>query len=144
MHPTLKSNAGEWSQPIVNLFYSNFSGNCKALLQYIDNAGITDHIPIKFINVDNPTMRSVVSAKISHVPALVVLQDDQMSLYVAESVWEWFDNYRTPPPLADGATVDSQASENGEKEAQPTPPKEGLLTVLELAKQMRKEREQQT
>ena len=77
----------------VTLFYSNESGNCKALIQFLNSVNIMDKLTIKFINIDNKPMRSVVMKKITSVPAITVLNGNQLSLYSGENVFEWFNLY---------------------------------------------------
>lgn len=45
---------------LVTMFYSNYSGNCKALLQLIKNSNLLDQLSIKFINIDNDDIKDVV------------------------------------------------------------------------------------
>ena len=75
----------------VTIFYSNYSGNCKALLQRINNSNLMDKLSLKFINVDNVIMKSIVTRKFSVVPAIVVMIEDEISLYTGDNVFEWFN-----------------------------------------------------
>lgn len=75
---------------IVTIFYSNYSGNSKALLQYIKNAKLMDKLSIKFINIDNTVMRDVVMRKFTVVPSIVVMIGDEISLYTGDNAFEWF------------------------------------------------------
>lgn len=77
---------------ILTLYYSNYSGNCKALLQYLKTIKITNHIPIKFINIDNSEIKKAVERKFMSVPALIVIENENISLYTGENVFEWFSS----------------------------------------------------
>jgi hypothetical protein len=81
------------TNPIITLFYSNYSPNCKALLQRLKNTNLASILSIKYINIDNETVRKVVSKKFSVVPAMVVLINDEISLYSGTNVFEWFNIY---------------------------------------------------
>jgi hypothetical protein len=76
---------------VVTVFYSNFSGNCKALLQKINNSNLMDKLSLKFINIDNNVMKDIVTKKFSVVPAIVVMIEDEISLYTGDNVFEWFN-----------------------------------------------------
>jgi hypothetical protein len=79
---------------MVSVFYSNYSGNSKALLQRIDNRfadGELMPFSVKYVNVDNAQMLNTVSKKIDVVPSIVVLENDQISLYSGENAFEWFN-----------------------------------------------------
>jgi hypothetical protein len=75
----------------VTIFYSNYSGNCKALLQRINNSNLMDKLSLKFINVDNNIMKSIITRKFSVVPTIVVMIEDEISLYTGDNVFEWFN-----------------------------------------------------
>ena len=81
--------------PIVTVFYSNESGNSKALLQQINNFNLMDQLSIKFINIDNSEMKNLVIKKFLVVPSIVVLQQDEVSLYTGENVFEWFNAFES-------------------------------------------------
>jgi hypothetical protein len=76
---------------VVTIFYSNYSGNCKALLQRIKNSNLMDKLTLKFINIDNDTIKSIIIRKFSVVPAIVVMIEDEISLYTGDNVFEWFN-----------------------------------------------------
>ena len=82
---------GDNSEWLVTLFYSNYSGNCKALLQFIKNTNIMDKLSIKFVNIDNTTIKKIVLKKFTVVPSMVVIKNDEMSLYSGNNVFEWFN-----------------------------------------------------
>jgi hypothetical protein len=71
---TLKENI----KVTVTIFYSNYSGNCKALLQRINNSNLMDKLSLKFINVDNDIIKSIITRKFSVVPAIVVMIEDEI------------------------------------------------------------------
>ena len=75
----------------ITVFYSNYSGNCKALLQQINNSNIMDKLSIKFMNIDNNVIRNVITKKFSVVPTIVVLSNDEISLYTGDNAFEWFN-----------------------------------------------------
>lgn len=72
----------------VTLFYSNTSPNCKALLQTIKN--LRFDFTLKFVNIDNERMKSLVLQKFSVVPTVVILDKDEISLYTGENAFDWF------------------------------------------------------
>lgn len=72
----------------VTLFYSNTSPNCKALLQMIKN--LRFDFTLKFVNIDNERMKSLVLQKFSVVPTIVILDKDEISLYTGENAFDWF------------------------------------------------------
>ena len=72
----------------VTLFYSNISPNCKALLQTIKN--LRFDFTLKFVNIDNERMKSLVLQKFSVVPTVVILDKDEISLYTGENAFDWF------------------------------------------------------
>ena len=74
---------------LITIFYSNGSGNCKALLQYIKN--LNYNLSIKYVNIDNDIMKDVIMKKFTVVPAMTVVQNDEISLYTGENVFEWFN-----------------------------------------------------
>ena len=76
---------------LVTVFYSNSSGNSKALLQFINNSKLMDKLSIKFINIDNNEMKNIITKKFSVVPSIVVIQGDEISLYVGDNAFEWFN-----------------------------------------------------
>src|SRR5574344_692658 len=78
---------------VVTIFYSNNSGNCKALFQYIKNFNLMDKLSIKFINIDNGAMKDIVSKKFSVVPSIVVMIEDEISLYAGDNAFEWFNMF---------------------------------------------------
>jgi hypothetical protein len=82
----------------VTIFYSNYSGNCKALLQRINNSNLMDKLSLKFINVDNDIMKSIITRKFSVVPAIVVMIEDEISLYTGDNVFEWFNIFSSSHP----------------------------------------------
>ena len=117
--------------PIVTVFYSNYSSNSKALLQFLKQLNLSSIITIKYINIDNSAIKSVVSRKVSVVPAIVVLLGDKISLYSGENAFEWFNLYM----------------ETMEEEVVPTVVEKKLekpktKSVMELAKELSQAREQ--
>jgi len=80
---------------LVTIFYSNYSGNCKALFQYLKNSNLMNSLSIKFINIDNSSIKEEVLKKIDVVPAIVVIDNDKASLYSGENVFEWFYQFHS-------------------------------------------------
>lgn len=76
----------------VTLFYSNTSPNCKALLQTIKN--LRFDFTLKFVNIDNERMKSLVLQKFSVVPTVVILDKDEISLYTGENAFDWFAQFQ--------------------------------------------------
>ena len=72
----------------VTLFYSNTSPKCKALLQTIKN--LRFDFTLKFVNIGNERMKSLVLQKFSVVPTIVILDKDEISLYTGENAFDWF------------------------------------------------------
>ena len=117
----------------VTLFYSNTSPNCKALLQTIKNLrfGFT----LKFVNIDNERMKSLVLQKFSVVPTVVILDKDEISLYTGENAFDWFAQLNN----------DSEGSENDESVPRIDEERSGTTrstkSLLEIATELAKERD---
>lgn len=143
--PTLDQSA------MLTIFYSNYSGNCKALLQLINNANLMDKLSLKFINIDNEEMKNVVMKKFSVVPTLVVMVGDEISLYTGDNAFEWFNifiqNGGSSSPQNNqiqnndinqpNTELITQLPDYGPKDPPENPPK----TILELAAELSKARE---
>lgn len=121
--------------PIVTIFYSNYSGNCKALLQRINSSNIMDNLNIKYINIDNNVMRDVITKKFSVVPTIVVLLKDEISLYTGDNAFEWFNIFSSS---LEEKEIASEISDNtmSKKEEDPS-----SKTIVELAAEISKARE---
>jgi len=78
----------------VTLFYSNYSANCKALIQRIKSLNLRSKLSIKYINIDNKSIRSIVTKKFDVVPTIVVLLNDEVSLYTGTNAFEWFNIFK--------------------------------------------------
>lgn len=112
----------------VTLFYSNTSPNCKALLQTIKN--LRFDFTLKFVNIDNERMKSLVLQKFSVVPTVVILDKDEISLYTGENAFDWF------------AQLESDESVSGEVKPQATPEEtRSTKSLLEIATELAKERD---
>ncbi|ADO00444.1 hypothetical protein WIV_gp100 [Wiseana iridescent virus] len=131
---------------LVTMFYSNYSGNCKALLQLIKNSNLLDRLSIKFINIDNNDMRGVVLKKFSVVPSIVVIFQDEISLYTGNNAFEWFNMFTSEEDLLNTnknpslnlKNLNLEASDTSdEEESVSNPPK----SILELAAEISKDRE---
>jgi hypothetical protein len=136
---------------MLTIFYSNYSGNCKALLQLINNANLMDKLSLKFINIDNEEMKNVVMKKFSVVPTLVVMVGDEISLYTGDNAFEWFNifiqNGGSSSPQNNqiqnndinqpNTELITQLPDYGPKDPPENPPK----TILELAAELSKARE---
>lgn len=108
---------------LVTVFYSNGSGNSKALLQQIKNSTLMDEISVKLINIDNVEIRKIVLKKFLVVPTIVVIQQNVISLYSGENAFEWFNQQSVP-------------SHKVPREASPQP-----KSILEVANEISKDRE---
>lgn len=129
----------------VTIFYSNYSGNCKALLQLINNANLMDKLSLKFINIDNEEMKNVVMKKFSVVPTIVVMTGDEISLYTGDNAFEWFNIFIGSSSPQNNQILNNdinqpntlQLPDYGPKNPPEDPPK----TILELAAELSKARE---
>jgi hypothetical protein len=48
--------------------------------------------------VDNDIIKSIITKKFSVVPAIVVMIEDEISLYTGENVFEWFNIFASSYP----------------------------------------------
>jgi len=127
----------------LTIFYSNYSGNCKALLQYIQNLNLMDKLAIKFINIDSDNVRKLIMHKFNQVPAMVATTGDEVSLFVGKDVFEWFNIFEEESAKVADAIPDPTPT--------PTPiplgsgtlraPQSGNKSILELAAEISNERE---
>jgi len=120
--------------PIITVFYSNYSGNCKALLQYLKNSNLNSILTIKYINIDNTIMKNIISKKITVVPAMVVLAQDKVSLYSGENAFNWFNLYIESIQYNEEKKVEPELVEQ-----QPRSPQN--KSIMEIAGELSKERE---
>lgn len=116
----------------VTLFYSNTSPNCKALLQTIKN--LRFDFTLKFVNIDNERMKSLVLQKFSVVPTVVILDNDEISLYTGENAFDWFAQLNNDSESDESATPE-------ERLAIPNPTPSGTKSLLEIATELAKERD---
>lgn len=126
----------------VTLFYSNTSPNCKALLQTIKN--LRFDFTLKFVNIDNERMKSLVLQKFSVVPTVVILDNDEISLYTGENAFDWFAQLNNDSE-SDESVIDEKATPE-ERLAIPNPTPSGSGTrstksLLEIATELAKERD---
>ena len=121
----------------LTIFYSNYSGNCKALLQYIQNLNLMDKLAIKFINIDSDNVRKLIMHKFNQVPAMVATTGDEVSLFVGKDVFEWFNIFEEESAKVADAIPDPTASTSGTLRA----PQSGNKSILELAAEISNERE---
>jgi hypothetical protein len=109
-----------------------------------------DKLSIKFINIDNNSMKRIVRKKFSVVPSIVVILEDEISLYTGENAFEWFNIFasnvlrseseassRWSESEASSRWSESEASSRSESEADEKIPK----SILELASELSKARE---
>lgn len=129
---------------LVTIFFSNHSGNCKALLQYIKNINLSSQISIKYINIDNEIMKDVIKKKFTVVPAMTVVQNDEISLFTGENVFEWFNTFEAS--LMDEMSSDDDVEQfKSQIEPQTTQKSEEPSTkksILEIAAEISKARDQ--
>jgi hypothetical protein len=119
----------------LTIFYSNYSGNCKALLQYIQNLNLMDKLAIKFINIDSDNVRKLIMHKFNQVPAMVATTGDEVSLFVGKDVFEWFNIFEEESAKVADAIPDPT-------ERRPIPlGSGGNKSILELAAEISNERE---
>lgn len=88
-----------------------------------------DKLNIKFINVDNVQMKDLVLKKFSVVPSIVVMVEDEISLYSGDNAFEWFNIF-----MAQNTQVREIVENQPENKS---PPK----TILEMAAELSKARE---
>lgn len=133
----------------VTLFYSNTSPNCKALLQTIKN--LRFDFTLKFVNIDNERMKSLVLQKFSVVPTVVILDKDEISLYTGENAFDWFAQLNND---SEGSECDESVSGGwipriDEVKPQATPEERladrgttrSTKSLLEIATELAKERD---
>jgi hypothetical protein len=134
---------------LVTIFYSNYSGNCKALFQYLKNSNLMNSLSIKFINIDNSSIKEEILKKIDVVPAIVVIDNDQASLYSGENVFEWFYQFHSTLVAQPTATVESKnnlQSVEDQTNHKPTesqsnePQNTKTKTIMEIAAEISKNR----
>lgn len=101
----------------ITVFYSDYSGNCKALLQILNNPsnGLRHLGNLRYVNVDSREMRNKILKKFFQVPAIAVVYSKTMSLYLGGNAFDWVERFEqqsgvpeenpTPPAssVADGA-----------------------------------------
>jgi Thioredoxin len=134
-------NNSDW---LITLFYSNYSGNCKALLQFIKNTNIMDKLSIKFVNIDNTTIKKTVLKKFTVVPTMVVIKNDEMSLYSGNNVFEWFNIFMSSVRQQSSSYKNEQVQENLIKSVHSDVPRssnEAPKTIMEIAAEISKARE---
>jgi hypothetical protein len=125
---------------MITLFYSKYSGNCKALFQYMKNANLMDKLDIKFINIDNQQVRNVVMKKFNVVPAIVVLDKDEISLYSGENAFDWFYNLTIQDESKPKIQQEEEEKEEEQEEKKPSDSK--AKSIMELALEISNGREQ--
>ena len=125
----------------VTLFYSNTSPNCKALLQTIENLrlGLT-------LNIDNERMKSLVLQKFSVVPAVVILDNDEISLYTGENAFDWFaqlnnDSESDESVIEEKATPEEKAAPEERLAIPSGSGTRSTKSLLEIAAELAKERD---
>jgi hypothetical protein len=115
-----------------------------------------DKLSIKFINIDNNSMKRIVRKKFSVVPSIVVILEDEISLYTGENAFEWFNIFASNVLRSESeassrseseassrseseasSRSESEASSRSESEADEKIPK----SILELASELSKARE---
>jgi hypothetical protein len=127
----------------ITVFYSNYSGNCKALLQQINNSNIMDKLSIKFMNIDNNDIRNVITKKFSVVPTIVVLSNDEISLYAGDNAFEWFNIFVQQQIDYAQQAENIQRTETHTQSTEMMVSKESKKTILELAAELSDAREKQ-
>jgi hypothetical protein len=131
---------------LVTIFYSNYSGNCKALFQYLKNSNLMNSLSIKFVNIDNSSIKEEVLKKIDVVPAMVVIDNDQASLYSGENAFEWFyqfhSTFATQQSVESNVNLHLQSVEESQSSVvQNEPQNAKVKTIMEIAAEISKNRE---
>jgi uncharacterized protein YxeA len=104
-----------------------------------------DKLSIKFMNIDNNDIRNVITKKFSVVPTIVVLSNDEISLYAGDNAFEWFNIFvQQQIDYAQQAeniqrTEDTTHTQSTEMMVS----KESKKTILELAAELSDAREKQ-
>ena len=128
----------------VTLFYSNTSPNCKALLQTIKN--LRFDFTLKFVNIDNERMKSLVLQKFSVVPTVVILDNDEISLYTGENAFDWFaqlnnDSESDESVIEEKATPEEKAAPEERLAIPSGSGTRSTKSLLEIATELAKERD---
>ena len=126
------------------LFYSNTSPNCKALLQTIKN--LRFDFTLKFVNIDNERMKSLVLQKFSVVPTVVILDNDEISLYTGENAFDWFaqlnnDSESDESVIEEKATPEEKAAPEERLAIPSGSGTRSTKSLLEIAAELAKERD---
>lgn len=103
-----------------------------------------DKLNLKFINIDNDTMKEIVAKKFSVVPSIVVMVEDEISLYTGNNTFEWFNIFATTinqeKPI--DIKVDSSINfELNDTKGINEPQEQKTKSILELAAEISKSRE---
>jgi hypothetical protein len=104
-----------------------------------------DKLSIKFMNIDNNVIRNVITKKFSVVPTIVVLSNDEISLYTGDNAFEWF-NIFVQQQVDHAQQVEKTQRTEETTHTQPTEimvSKEPKKTILELAAELSNAREKQ-
>ena len=130
-----------YKQAIVTVFYSTYSGNSKALLQQIHGSNIMEQVSIKFINIDNFTMRNIVQKKFSVVPTIVVLIGDDLSLYSGSNAFEWVNVFSSYLEVESTSQSSGLLAPPNTPTTPPHADTKSSKSIVELAKEIKMERE---
>ena len=122
----------------VTLFYSNTSPNCKALLQTIKN--LRFDFNLKFVNIDNERMKSLVLQKFSVVPTVVILDNDEISLYTGENAFDWFAQLNNDSE-SDESVIEEKAAPEERLAIPSGSGTRSTKSLLEIAAELAKERD---
>jgi hypothetical protein len=132
---------------LLTIFYSNYSPNSKALLQFIKNTNLMDKLSIRFINIDNTTIKNIILKKFTVVPSMVVIMNDEISLYSGNNVFEWFNIFMSSSSSESANSLDPSGlrtpigakTETEASEAEAS--KKVAKTIMEIAAEISKARE---
>ncbi|AHL67568.1 hypothetical protein DH26_gp075 [Chloriridovirus anopheles1] len=126
------------NEEILTLFYSNYSSNCKALLQYLNNSKIMEKTTIKFINIDNSEIKQLVERKFTSVPVLVVIDGEDISAYTGKNAFEWFVDFYAEK---ESQTITTESEDMLKLRPEPSKEQTRTKTITELAAEISKGRE---
>jgi thioredoxin-like negative regulator of GroEL len=130
------------NEEILTLFYSNYSSNCKALLQYLNNSKIMEKAAIKFINIDNSEIKRLVEKKFTSVPVLVVINGEDISAYTGKNVFEWFVDFYAEKEKSQTIATESTLPIGTKLQSEPSKVEQTKTkTITELAAEISKGRE---
>lgn len=118
----------------VTLFYSDYSGNCRAFMQILHNPTnrLERLVNVRCVNVDNQAMRTKILKKFFQVPAVVVVYAKTVSLYLGENAFDWLEQFEQLPD--DDEFSDNESTKTVDESTK------AKKTIVELAAEIEKGR----